>query len=75
MKRGQASSIRARLPKLGLHLSKLLTKHVDPLIRAAKLISHLFQRGGGDVELFTRFDTNAHITNPTLLKRIGWQNQ
>ena len=75
MKRGQARGISAGLPKFGLHLSEVLTEHVEPLIRPTQLISHLFQCVEGNVQLLARFDTNAHIAKPTPLERVGRQNQ
>ena len=75
MKRGQARSISAGLLKFGLHLSKLLAKHVEPLIRAAKLTSHLSNGLRGDVQLLARLDADPYVAKPTPLERVGRQHQ
>ena len=61
MKCAEARGIGASLGKFGLHLRELLAEGVEPLIRAAKLSSHLRNGLRGDVQLFARFDTNPYV--------------
>ncbi len=74
MKCGQARAIATGLLKFGLHQSKLLTERVEPLIRAAKLISYLLHSIGGDVQLFARLDSGTYVANPAPLERVDRQN-
>ena len=75
MKCAEARGLGTGLLKFGLHQSELLTEHVEPLIRAAKLASHLFNGLRGDVQLLARLDSDPYVAKPTPLERVGRQNQ
>ena len=66
-------NLRGHVAKRDCHLNHRAPEGVEPLIRAAKLTSHLRNGLRGDVQLLARLDSDPYVAKPAPLERVGRQ--